>query len=425
MSSRSVPLVATIGCALLMVSGGAWARDITVANNPNSHPNNPHPDYTSIQAAVNHANPGDTIHVFPGIYKEQVTVTVPNLTIKAEGANDPAQGRDLDLIPNQVDEVVIYVFQKPYGVYLNADNDTLEGPDVAYADGPGVMTSATHSGYKIDKTFMINNSVGLYLNNNATQPNGQNHLNQTEITHNGFWQNVETGFASGTGLYSDSLFFAKIHENFTAFNPVSAMNFNGKNYQAFDDVENNQTFNDGPIVLTRMGYSQLKNNYSSIPVTNGISVEGGVVNTEIANNTVVYAAGDGITIADNPNPGPNINLNVHDNKLLGVAKNGISLVGSNGQNIQNNDIEFPGRDGIYLTKATFNWVQNNHVKNAGLDGIATDPPSVFNVFMNNEMRNSGGFDAHDTSVGGGTAGTDNLWINNHGDTSNPPGLVMH
>src|SRR6266404_608922 len=46
----------------------------------------------SIQAAVDHARPGDTIEVMPGIYKEEVKVDIDNITLRGVSAPIPAPG---------------------------------------------------------------------------------------------------------------------------------------------------------------------------------------------------------------------------------------------------------------------------------------------------------------------------------------------
>jgi cytochrome c peroxidase len=44
----------------------------------------------SIQAAVDHARPGDTIEVMPGVYKEEVKIDIDNITLRGISAESPA-----------------------------------------------------------------------------------------------------------------------------------------------------------------------------------------------------------------------------------------------------------------------------------------------------------------------------------------------
>src|SRR5258708_309831 len=46
----------------------------------------------SIQAAVDHARPGDTIEVMPGIYKEEVKIDLDNITLRGVSVQIPAPG---------------------------------------------------------------------------------------------------------------------------------------------------------------------------------------------------------------------------------------------------------------------------------------------------------------------------------------------
>ena len=60
------------------------------------------------------------------------------------------------------------------------------------------------------------------------------------------------------------------------------------------------------------------------------------------------------------------------------------------------------------------------------DGIHVfDTASAGNTIEQNVIRESGDFDAHDDSVGPGTGGTANFWINNKCETENKPELCKN
>jgi hypothetical protein len=68
-----------------------------------------------------------------------------------------------------------------------------------------------------------------------------------------------------------------------------------------------------------------------------------------------------------------------------------------------------------------NKVSENKVEHVGRYGIAvTGAPG--NRLVDNEIEDSGTFDAFDDTTGSGTAGTANRWKGNDCDTSSPDGL---
>jgi hypothetical protein len=66
--------------------------------------------------------------------------------------------------------------------------------------------------------------------------------------------------------------------------------------------------------------------------------------------------------------------------------------------------------------------RNLITRSTGFDGIFVSDDSTGNAFVGNVLRDNVEVDCRDTSTGGGTAGTANLWAGNTGTTSDPAGL---
>src|SRR5438876_685941 len=99
---------------------------------------NPTARYTSIQAAVRVARPGDTVQVSPGLYREVVTLDKAGLTLLGDSVSAADRtGGD----PTR-EVVVTAVKASPLGVVnLRADGGVLRGFTVqGNTSGPGVFT---------------------------------------------------------------------------------------------------------------------------------------------------------------------------------------------------------------------------------------------------------------------------------------------
>jgi parallel beta-helix repeat protein len=90
--------------------------------------------------------------------------------------------------------------------------------------------------------------------------------------------------------------------------------------------------------------------------------------------------------------------------------------------VRHNDIEDNQSDGIALENVHDNTIAKNDSEENGRDGMRADSLSAENTIEKNEMEDNAEHDCHDDSVGGGTAGTANFWIDNEGETENRPGL---
>ena len=82
------------------------------------------PDFNSIQAAINHAIPGDTVLVCPGTYPEQLLIDKPSTVKSTDGPAVTTVGANL------------------YLVWITASNVTLEGFTIT---NPNAMSTADNS----------------------------------------------------------------------------------------------------------------------------------------------------------------------------------------------------------------------------------------------------------------------------------------
>jgi plastocyanin len=98
-------------------------------------------DHRTIQAAVDAARPGDLILVGPGVYREEVKVTVPSLVIR---------GRDRDRV------VIDGEFQRPNGISVTADGVAVENLTVRNARINGLFWTGVR-GYRASYITAYNN----------------------------------------------------------------------------------------------------------------------------------------------------------------------------------------------------------------------------------------------------------------------------
>jgi plastocyanin len=104
-------------------------------------------DHDTIQAAVSAARPGDLILVGPGVYREEVKVTVPSLVIR---------GRDRNRV------VIDGEFQRPNGISITADGVAVENLTVRNARTNGLFWTGVR-GYRASYVTAYNNEdYGIY-----------------------------------------------------------------------------------------------------------------------------------------------------------------------------------------------------------------------------------------------------------------------
>jgi Ca2+-binding RTX toxin-like protein len=147
--------------------------------------------FTTIQAAVSAAAPGDTIDVCAGTYPETVIV---NKQVTILGAQSGVDARTRAVA--ETSESVV-----TGGMSLGANNVVVDGflfrdtPYLPTLGGAAVYTSPDFSGYNVRNNIFRSNIFGLYLNSQGSA--------QTIVRHSFFDHNTQEGPGNGNAIYSD------------------------------------------------------------------------------------------------------------------------------------------------------------------------------------------------------------------------------
>jgi nitrous oxidase accessory protein NosD len=363
--------------------------------------------FRTIQAAVDRADPGDTIKVCPGRYRENVKVSTPRLTIK--GAN---AGRDATRHDRRRESIV--TGDDPKGtVQLLADRITWDGFTIrgvfGEENGPGMYTSPTTSGHLIRDTIFEDNGVGLHLGASGKHP--------TLVCRNRFVANNE--FAEGGfGVFSDegARDVAITWNRFERHNGAGIFFADSTTGIRQHDilVEKNKSVDDKTFasffasarvrvlanaVRARVGDPAFPEEVSAIFV--------GARNDDVVvqKNKVTAASGNGIDVTDSGEPGNPVGAPTN----VGLLKNKVSHAGLLGISVS-----APG-------VGQYDVIGNRAIANPVGIHLGPDTDDVVvdgNTALENEL------DCQDRSGpgGSGTAGTENGWQHNVGVTDDPNGL---
>jgi parallel beta-helix repeat protein len=387
----------------------------------------PQATFISIQVAVNASGTNDTVKVCPGTYVEQVQITGPthdglrleSLTPLAATIQwPPAPSLNHQLIDvNDADRVTIRGF-------------TISGP-------------FNSGGCSVDR------HEGVLFENNASDGRlDHNHITLIRDVNPALW-GCQQGDAVAIGR--------RLPGPVPAGVPASAR----IDHNLIDRYQKNgvQAVNPGTYAEVR----QNTINASTEAILQGIIASNGVVvfreaaaiveQNSISNNRFTpFPLSTGVILAEAP-PGSSLvahnrifdndfgietdtqtGLEISHNDVFENVSDAIVLCGDPGFFcgpamqiiVRKNDINGNGGSGIALFDADSNLLKSNHIEDNGspagdtTDGVRVDAGSMNNQIFENHMLNNITHDCHDDSVGSGTAGTANYWINDRGVTQNRP-----
>jgi parallel beta-helix repeat protein len=395
----------------------------------------PRADFNRIQAAVLAAQPGDKILVCRGEYAENVVVEKADLRIEAQGA------------PGDV------VLQGPaaqsYGFWLlNTTGVLVQGFTVqGYADaniiidgGSGNTLRKNVSTAGVVDGIEVKNSRANVIEHNVSFANAAPNADGIFV-----WRDLQSGRVDGA---SDNI----IRHNETFSNGQHGINLfqTGANNVLFGNrshhnrvrgihigqqsnenaIDNNQVFANGSTVPAPnplgIGIGILVINSTGMTITNNQSHDNGLNGIAVMN-----ASGNVVRHNRSENNGANgiaVNMStfnvVSNNRSESNRALGINLTGASDNLVEKNEVFGNGQDGIRIqNNSDRNTVRLNHALRNSLDGIRVlGATPDRNTIERNVMRQSGEHDAHDDSVGPGTAGTANVWVKNHCETESRAGL---
>ena len=352
--------------------------------------------FSTIQAAVTAAAPGDDIFICPGFYKETVTVAT---TVQIYGVNLMGQS-DASCAPRSGADQSIVTGNGDYAFKLMADGVVLDGLKVANTPQGGVWTDPTHSGYQIQNNLIANNGgAGLNLAANGTL--------STQVNFNCFDDNNNSGAGSGI-VVNGGLSNARIHADGFMDHRAAGISVDGStNAVSGLTVSNNRSIDD-------VSFLQLKSASNALIFYNFVRNSDDISTPGVA--IKVFGTSSTISLRYN-----NVYANFTDGIAVADTASGVQLSRNHVQGTDN---------GINVSTTTVGGVTatRNLVKNVTNNGILVGAAASGDTFTGNRIHGINNLACRDDSSGVGTLGTANTWTNNKssaGSFSVPTGLCPH
>ena len=387
-----------------------WVNDDSPKHRPYTPPgrNCNNPGYPTIQSAVDAAAPGDRINVCPGTYMEEVTIPP---------GKDNILLRSVQFWAAVIKAPPVMLGPTESIVRVNGAHDvtilafTITGP------GGGPCDSLRY-GVRVDD----GGSVDI-LGNHITQ------------IHDTPFGECRSGIAVEVGE-SDELTFGSARILGNAIDTYQRGGVRVSNEGSFAEIAYNRILGVGPtmvrfqngVAATSGSTATVQHNFvagninalQTVHSAGIVLIQSGQV--FIDHNTLSFND-SGVGMVE-PASG---SMTTH-NHVMASTFDGIALETTISSRVAFNRVERNGGSGVVLDNSQGNEIDGNEVRRNGTengdttDGIRVTEFSAFNTLRNNHMKDNVTHDCHDDSVGPGTAGTANSWIDDHGETSQPPGL---
>jgi uncharacterized repeat protein (TIGR01451 family) len=370
-SCAAVVLVALLG---VLGAGSAGARTratIMVCQNGTGN-------FTTIQAAVNAASPGDTIRVCDGVYVEQVLID-ENLTLEADTARaaeikaPPLMVPGPGLDPSNPDSYAI--------VTINGANVTIRGFTIA---GPGGAENGATNERVGTGVNVIGGGAVTLTNNHITD------IRDEPISGDQTGVAVAGGNVTATG------------------NTIDNYQKNGFSVKApgVADIQNN-TVDAGPRTPGAAAPNGIQVSHGASGIVKGNVVINNNDPTQAGTGILIYAASN-VTVTGNT-------LEHNQNAIYGYQQSAPLTVDHNAISDAN--------VGVFLFDTSSAVISDNTSVNA-IQGGLFNWSGTGNTWVDNSATGavSPNTDCTDLTTGAATAGTGNTWTGNVAPTTHPVGI---
>jgi parallel beta-helix repeat protein len=329
--------------------------------------------YTTIQAAIDAANTGNTIQVNSGIYRENVVV---NKTIKLVGNTsgtlpviDGMNGTGINIISNNVTVRSFNVTNSSTAIYSNRNgifilNNTITGD--YYGIYLNVSNNCNVSGNTAD-----NNRCGILLDNSS------NYNTVTGNVANNNYNGIRINNTSNHNLVSGN----------TANNSTN-LGIEFVDLSDYNTVSGNTAYNNsgGGILVWNSNYNILTENLAIANSMSGIVLYGSSCNNTVTGNRAINSKGDGMDVYYSSCNNTLAGNTITDNDIYGIMFYSLS----NYNNFTGNTVSNNSEYGIVLYTSCSNNIVNGNTANnhTGYGGITLFTSCNDNNVMGNTANNN-------------------------------------
>lgn len=299
---RRRPLLIPCCIALYLAAASAAAAATLCVQSSHQHAG----CYASIQAAVNHASPGDVVHVAPGNYKEFVTIGIP-----------------VSIIGENNESTIVDATGLPHGFFVDGvdnaglSNVTISGLTVENALFEGILVVSASN-----VTIRHNQ-----INDNDTSP-GLSFTGATTGCPNqpgtGVYENDETGDCGGA-LHLVGVSHSVVSDNYVTGNADGVL-ISDETAESHDILLTHNTVVNNPLECGIVLASHPPSGHASAPYAAHYGVNNNTVAENVSEGNGVKIGGSGVGLFSDGNGMGTVtgNVVIH-NTLIGNGLGGVAM----------------------------------------------------------------------------------------------------